>query len=101
LALLFYAAWATRRESALLTLTLWLALPAIMVMLISLDLPIPQKRSAYLDRFLLVTSAYLDRFLLATLPPLLLLIAWGMVRLVQHRPGLAGPSIPGYPLPAR
>ncbi|RLB37648.1 MAG: hypothetical protein DRH12_14040 [Deltaproteobacteria bacterium] len=72
LALLFYAAWATRRESALLTL--WLALPAIMVMLISLDLPIPQKR-----------SAYLDRFLLATLPPLLLLIAWGMVRLVQHR----------------
>ena len=39
-------------RAKLVYLLLWLVLPILMVWAISLDLPIPQKRSAYVDRYL-------------------------------------------------
>lgn len=39
-------------RAKLVYLLLWLVLPILMVWSISLDLPIPQKRSAYVDRYL-------------------------------------------------
>ena len=41
---------------------------------ISLDLPIPQKR-----------SIYVDRYLIHSLPPFLVLAAWGIVRAYRRR----------------
>jgi len=48
-------------------LLLWLFLPIALVYLISLDLPIPEKR-----------SLYMDRYLITCLPALILLGAWGL-----------------------
>jgi mannosyltransferase len=48
-------------------LLLWLAVPILFVFLISVDLPIPDKRSLYMDRYLIIS-----------LPALNLLGAWGL-----------------------
>lgn len=56
-------------------LAIWFLLPLVFVFLISLDLPIPGKR-----------SVYHDRFFIAELPGLLLLIALGVRALWQKRP---------------
>ena len=55
-------------------LVFWLFVPVLLVFLISLDLPIPQKRSIYMDRYLLFA-----------LPGLLLLSAWGLLT-IAHKP---------------
>ncbi len=65
-------------------LFLWLLIPLGVLFLISLDLPIPQKRAVYVDRYLIIS-----------LPAFLLLAAWGFALLsVQKRgrwvAGLAG-----------
>ena len=55
----------------------WLLVPLLLVFLISLDWPIPQKRSIYMDRYLIIL-----------LPALLLLAAWGLVSALRRRPRL-------------
>ena len=52
----------------------WLFIPVLLVWLISLDLPIPQKR-----------SIYMDRYLLTAMPAFVILVAWGGVSLLQRR----------------
>jgi len=54
-------------------LVFWLFVPMILVFLISVDLPIPQKRSIYMDRYLLIA-----------LPGLLLLSAWGLLTITRQ-----------------
>lgn len=54
-------------------LLLWFAIPILLIYLISLDLPIPQKRSLYVDRYLMMT-----------LPGLLLATAWSLVALTER-----------------
>jgi 4-amino-4-deoxy-L-arabinose transferase-like glycosyltransferase len=51
----------------------WLAVPVLLTWLISLDLPISQKR-----------SIYVDRYLITVLPPFLVLAAWGLVSLWEN-----------------
>lgn len=48
-------------------ISVWLVVPLILTLLVSLDLPIPQKRSVYMDRYLIIA-----------LPGFLLLGAWGL-----------------------
>lgn len=56
-------------------LLLWLFLPIALIYVISLDLPIPEKRSLYMDRYLIIV-----------LPALNLLGAWGLATLSKtHR----------------
>jgi mannosyltransferase len=62
----------TRAERAYLLV--WLVLPVLIVWAISLDLPIPQKR-----------SAYVDRFLSPEFPAWLILIALGAIRMFKSR----------------
>lgn len=57
-------------------LLLWLVIPMILLMLISLDLPIYQKRSIYVDRYLIIS-----------LPAFLILSAWGFSLLSKKREG--------------
>jgi hypothetical protein len=54
----------------------WFGIPILMVYLISLPLPIPQKRSLYVDRYLIMT-----------LPALLVAVAWSLVALTDRRAG--------------
>jgi asparagine N-glycosylation enzyme membrane subunit Stt3 len=56
-------------------LAIWFLLPIVLVFLISLDLPIANKR-----------SVYADRYFIGELPALLLLIALGIRALWQKRP---------------
>ncbi len=53
-------------------LLLWLFLPITLVLLISLDMPIPEKRSLYMDRYLIIC-----------LPALNLLGAWGLATISE------------------
>lgn len=55
----------------------WLLVPLLLVLLISLDWPVPQKRSIYMDRYLIIL-----------LPALILLAGWGLVSALRSRPGL-------------
>jgi len=57
-------------------LLLWLTLPPLLLLLISLELPIPEKRSIYMDRYLIIT-----------LPAFLLLAAWGFTLLLAQKRG--------------
>jgi uncharacterized membrane protein len=57
---------------------IWLALPLLMVFLISLDWPLPQKR-----------SIYMDRFLIPLLPAFLILLSYGLLQL-WHRSKIIG-----------
>jgi uncharacterized membrane protein len=62
---------AQRRFADMLTprlLFVWLLVPLALTWAISLDLPIPQKR-----------SIYMDRYLITVLPAFLTLVAWGLV----------------------
>lgn len=52
----------------------WLVVPVLLVWAISLDLPIPQKR-----------SIYMDRYLIHSLPAFVVVVAWGVVRLSGQR----------------
>jgi uncharacterized membrane protein len=54
-------------------LFLGVGVPFILVTLVSLDWPIPQQR-----------SVYMDRYLTSTLPLYILLVAWGWSKLQQH-----------------
>ncbi len=53
---------------------LWLMLPLLLVFLISLDWPLPQKR-----------SIYVDRFLTPLLPALVILTAYGVTRVLGRK----------------
>ncbi len=67
---------ATLTHSVTLRLLLcWLLVPTLLTYLISLDWPVPQKRSIYIDRYLILS-----------LPALLLLVSWGLNTLTRHRP---------------
>ncbi|HRQ41359.1 MAG TPA: glycosyltransferase family 39 protein [Chloroflexota bacterium] len=52
----------------------WLTIPLLLLLLISLDLPVTQKRSIYMDRYLIII-----------LPALLLLAAWGFALLTEQK----------------
>ncbi len=52
----------------------WLAIPILLTWIISLDLPIAQKR-----------SIYMDRYLIPALPSFLLLAAWGLAHTYTRR----------------
>ncbi len=54
-------------------IVLWLFIPLLLTYLVSLDLPIPQKRSVYMDRYLIIA-----------LPAFLLLGAWGLSSLSSY-----------------
>jgi mannosyltransferase len=60
----------------------WLVVPIVLTWAISLDLPIPQKR-----------SVYVDRYLITALPPFLVLVAWGWVAMAQHRKRWAAAAV--------
>lgn len=53
---------------------LWLFLPLVLVSLISLDWPLPQKRSIYMDRYLILV-----------LPAFLVLVCYGISRIFRGR----------------
>ncbi len=72
---LITGAVAWRREPAWQFLAAWLAVPLVVAMIISLDLPIPDKRSIYMDRYLILSQ-----------PAFLLLVAWGLDWLGTRRP---------------
>lgn len=57
-------------------LFLWLVIPLLLLLLISIDLPIPEKRSIYMDRYLIIV-----------LPPFLLLAVWGLTLLMAQKRG--------------
>lgn len=61
--------WRQMRKSNHRILFLWLFVPLLLTFLISLDLPIPQKRSIYMDRNLIII-----------LPGLLLFVSMGLAR---------------------
>jgi mannosyltransferase len=52
----------------------WLFVPVLILYLISLDWPIPQRRSIYVDRYLIIV-----------LPALILTVSWGLSVLAQSR----------------
>jgi hypothetical protein len=56
---------------------LWLVLPLVLVFLISLDWPLPQKRSIYMDRYLILL-----------LPAFVILVCYGIGRLFQTKRAL-------------
>lgn len=62
------------RRSVLWFVWLWLFLPLILVFLISLDWPLPQKR-----------SIYMDRFLIPSLPAFLILISCGITQIFKRK----------------
>ncbi|RMH01442.1 MAG: hypothetical protein D6706_01750 [Chloroflexi bacterium] len=70
-------------------LLVWLIAPLMLTWLISLDLPLPQKRSIYMDRYLIVS-----------LPALLLLVAWGWELLAHKWPLLVWAGMASMLLPA-
>lgn len=51
----------------------WLFVPILLTYFISLDWPIPQKRSIYIDRYLILS-----------LPALLLVVSWGITTVAQN-----------------
>ncbi len=56
---------------------LWLSLPLILIFLISLNWPLPQKR-----------SVYMDRYLIPLLPAFLILICYGIVQIFRMKKAL-------------
>jgi mannosyltransferase len=64
----------SRERNPLWFIWLWLFLPLIFVFLISLDWPLPQKRSIYMDRFLILS-----------LPAFLILISYGITLVFDRR----------------
>jgi len=66
-----------RQRNVLLVVWLWLVLPTTLVFLISLDWPLPQKRSIYMDRFLILS-----------LPAFLVLISDGITRIFKRKAAL-------------
>jgi mannosyltransferase len=56
----------------------WLLVPLLLTWVISWDLPILQKR-----------SIYMDRYLITTLPAFVMLVAWGLVLMSERGRGLA------------
>jgi mannosyltransferase len=71
---LFLSRIPPRQRSVLWLVWLWLFLPLILVFLISLDWPLPQKR-----------SIYMDRFLIPSLPAFLILISHGITQLFERK----------------
>jgi mannosyltransferase len=71
---LFLGKMQPRQRRLLRFVWLWLFLPVLLVFLISLDWPLPLKRSIYMDRFLILS-----------LPAFLILISYGMMRIFQRR----------------
>ena len=63
-----------RQRSMLRFVWYWLSLPLILVLLISLDWPLPQKR-----------SIYMDRFLIPLLPPFLILVSYGITQIFDRK----------------
>jgi hypothetical protein len=55
-------------------LLIWFAIPVLLIYFISLDLPIPEKRSVYVDRYLLMSQ-----------PAMLIAVAWGLDTLAKAR----------------
>jgi mannosyltransferase len=66
-----------RQRNMLRFVWYWLSLPLILVFLISLDWPLPQKR-----------SIYMDRFLIPLLPAFLILVSYGMKRIFERKKAL-------------
>ncbi len=56
---------------------LWLFLPLVLIFLISLDWPLPQKRSIYMDRYLTLL-----------LPAFVVLVCFGVMRILQRNKAL-------------
>ena len=65
---------ASQRRSMLWLVWLWLSLPLMFVFLISLDWPLPQKR-----------SIYMDRFLIPLLPAFLILVGYGIAQIFERK----------------
>jgi len=63
-----------RQRSVLWFVWLWLFLPLTLVFLISLDWPLPMKR-----------SIYMDRFLIPVLPAFLVLISYGITQIFKRK----------------
>ena len=61
---------AQEKGDGLRLIWLWLVLPTMLIFLISLDLPLPDKR-----------SVYMDRYLITQLPAFLILLGYGLVQL--------------------
>jgi mannosyltransferase len=66
-----------RQRNMLRLVWYWLSLPLIFVFLISLDWPLPQKR-----------SIYMDRFLIPLLPAFLILVGYGITRIFDRKKAL-------------
>lgn len=66
----------------------WLLVPFLLAFVISLDLPIPQKRSIYMDRYLIVV-----------LPAFMVLAAWGIVSVAKGRRWVWGIAVAAVFLP--
>jgi mannosyltransferase len=80
------------RDRIILSLQLllfWLIVPMLLTWLISLDLPIPQKR-----------SVYMDRYLLTSLPAFVILVAQGLVLLADRSERLAAAAGASLVVPA-
>jgi mannosyltransferase len=69
---------AARHALTVRFLLCWLLVPLLLAWAISLDLPIPQKR-----------SIYMDRYLIHSLPPFAVLVAWGVVLASRQRAWVA------------
>lgn len=65
---------AVQQRNMLWFVTFWLSLPLMFVFLISLDWPLPQKR-----------SIYMDRFLIPLLPAFLILISYGITQIFERK----------------
>lgn len=75
--------WWERGEAlSVRLLLLWLFVPLLLQFVISLDLPIPNKR-----------SIYVDRYLINSLPAFLILVAWGLQSLAKRGGPLVGESL--------
>ncbi|TKJ31132.1 MAG: hypothetical protein CEE40_02425 [Chloroflexi bacterium B3_Chlor] len=65
---------ALQQRNMLCFVWFWLSLPLIFVFLISLDWPLPQKR-----------SIYMDRFLIPLLPAFLILVGYGIAQIFERK----------------
>jgi mannosyltransferase len=68
---------ATEQRNKLWFIWLWLMLPLVLILLISLDWPLPQKR-----------SVYMDRYLIPLMPAFLILICYGIMQVFQRKKAL-------------
>lgn len=65
---------ALQQRNMLCFVWFWLSLPLMFVFLISLDWPLPQKR-----------SIYMDRFLIPLLPAFLILVSYGIAQIFERK----------------